>query len=100
MKFIIRNNARIANKYIRFAKWKIRALNKTFQQVLYSEIFIKSEGNRPQLYSATIKLGVAGPDIIISAKSDNLNQLWSVLSRKVKQQLRKQSDKKVQRRLR
>ena len=65
MNFIVRNQAQIANKYIRFAKWRIRKLNRKFNSMIYSEIFIKKEGRRPELYVATVKLGVPGPDIII-----------------------------------
>ncbi len=93
MVFTIRNNAKIANKYIRFAKWKLRKLNKKFNYFIYSDIFIKQEGTNPKLYYAVIKLGVSGPDIIISAKSENLNSLWSSLSAKLKTQLRKHKDK-------
>ena len=89
MKFIIRNQAQIANKYIRFAKWKIRKLNKKFSAIEYSEIYIKEEGNSPKMYLATVRLGVPGPDIILSDKSSNLNKLWSNLSHKMKRQLRK-----------
>lgn len=93
MQFIVRNQANIANKYIRFAKWKIRKLSRKFHRLDYSEIFVKKEGTSPEVYSAVVKLGVPGPDIIISASSDDPKQLWSELSRKIKRQLRKFSDK-------
>lgn len=95
MKFVIRNQANIANKYIRFAKWKIRSLNRKFDKLIYSDIFIKKEGTNPERYLATIRLGVPGPDIIISASADNPKKLWSVLSQKMKRQLSKLSDKKA-----
>lgn len=93
--FIVRNQAEIANKYIRFAKWKIRGLNRKFNKLIYSEIFIKKEGNNPEVYYATVKLGVNGPDIIVSASSENPKKLWSVLSQKMKRQLRKYADKQT-----
>lgn len=89
MKFIIRNNARIANKYIRFAKWKIRKLSRRFGDVIYSEIYVKRVATSPDVFSVTIKMGVPGPDLIVSAKSDNLRELWSILSAKMKRQIRK-----------
>ncbi len=94
MKFIVRNHAKVANKYIRFAKWKLRRLNEKFNSIIYSEIFIKKEGKNPELYLATLKLGVPGPDIIISASSTDLNGLWAEISAKTKRQLRKYSDKR------
>lgn len=89
MKFVIRNQAKISNKYLRFAKWKIRALSKKFKSLEYSEIFVKSEGNSPRVYSTTIRLGVPGHDIILKGQSEDLNQLWSMMSQKIKTQLRK-----------
>ncbi len=93
MKFIVRNNAKIANKYIRFAKWRIRKLDSQFKKLIYTEIFINKEGQTPTLYNATLVLGVPGPDIIISAKSEDLIQLWSQLLSKMKRQLSKLSSK-------
>ena len=93
MKFIIRNQAKIANKYIRFAKWKIRKLSGRFSELIYSEIYINRVSAVPAVYMATVKLGVPGPDIIVKAESKDLNKLWSVLSTKMKRQLRKQSSR-------
>jgi len=92
MKFVIRNQARISNKYLRFAKWKIRGLNKKFNALEYSEIFIKSEGKSPKIYSTTVRLGVPGPDIILKEQSDDLKILWSKMSQKIKTQLRKNKE--------
>lgn len=93
MKFIIRNQAKIANKYIRFAKWKIRKLSGRFSDLIYSEIYINKVSAMPAVYMATVKLGVPGPDIIVKAKSKDLNELWSTLSTKIKRQLRKKSSR-------
>ncbi len=89
MRFIIRNQARIANKYLRFAKWKIRSLDRKFGQLIYTEIYINKISSSPDTYESTIKLGVPGPDIVVSAKSTNLNELWAILSSKMKRQLSK-----------
>lgn len=94
MKFTVRNQAKIANKYVRFAKWKIRKLSSKFSTLIYSEIYIKQQSAEPAVYLATVKLGVPGPDIVISSQSDNLNELWSDLSAKMKRQLRKYNAKK------
>lgn len=93
MNFIIRNQAKIANKYLRFAKWKIRNLSRKYGELIYSEIYVKRISQQPQIYEVTVKMGVPGPDIIISARSGNLNELWSELSLKMKRQLRKYGDK-------
>jgi ribosome-associated translation inhibitor RaiA len=94
MKFIIQNQARISNKYLRFAKWKIRNLSKKFGELLYSEIYVKQVSASPSTYAVTVKMGIAGPDIVVSAQSSNLNMLWSELSQKMKRQLRKASSKR------
>ncbi len=94
MKFIIRNQANISKKYLRFAKWKIRKLSRKFGDIIYSEIYIKEVAKSPSTYAVTVKMGIPGPDIIVSAQSSNLNILWSELSQKIKRQLRKTSSKK------
>jgi ribosome-associated translation inhibitor RaiA len=94
MKFIIRNQAKISNKYLRFAKWKIRKLSSKYGKLIYSEIYVKQIAAKPAMYSATVKLGVPGPDLVISAKSKNLRELWSDLSHKMKRQLQKASSRK------
>lgn len=96
MNFIVRNQANISNKYIRFAKWKIRKLSRKFNDLVYSEIYIKQASVAPAVYVATVKLGVPGPDIVISAQSMELKELWADLSAKVKRQLRKQAAKRKQ----
>lgn len=94
MKFIIRNQANVSNKYIRFSKWKIRKLSRRFQDLIYTEIYIKREANSPEMYSTVVKMGIPGNDIVVSAKSENLKQLWADLSQKMKRQLRKTSNKR------
>lgn len=93
MNFLVRNRAHIANKYIRFAKWKIIRLSRRFQDVLYSEIYVSKIASSPEVYSVKIKLGVPGPDIIVSEQSHSLSELWSNISRKIKRQLRKHNAK-------
>lgn len=94
MKFVIRNQAGISKKYIRFAKWKIRKLSSKFSNLASSDVFIKQISSMPPVYATTVRLGVPGSDIIVSAESMNLNQLWSELSSKMKRQLRKNSAKR------
>lgn len=94
MIFTIRNQANIPNKYLRFAKWKIRKLSKKYGKVLYSDIFINKLSTSQNLIGVTVRMGVPGPDIIISSKSTDLNALWSDLSSKMKRQLRKHNAKK------
>lgn len=94
MKFIIRNQARIANKYLRYAKWKIGKLSRKFRKLIYSEIYVQQVSNRPAIYEVTVKMGVPGPDIIVSAQSSNLKELMSELSQKIKRQLRKEYNKR------
>lgn len=93
MKFTIRNHAKVANKYIRFAKWKIRKLSSKFSNVLYSEIYVKKISDRPEIYETVVKLGVPGYDIVVSEKSKDLKKLWSNLSKKLKRQMRKHNEK-------
>ena len=93
MKFVIRNQAGIPNKYIRFVKWKLMQILRKFNTGLYTEVYITDEGKNPTMYQATVIIGVSGPDIVLKERSHNLNELWSNMSLKVKRQLRKMSEK-------
>ena len=85
----IQNQAQIPNKYIRFAKWKIRQLDAKFNKLIYAEVFIQKEGTKKEVYMATVRLGVEGHDIIVSERSENLREMWAMMSTKIKRQLRK-----------
>lgn len=87
MEFIIRNQAAVPNKYLRFAKWKILKLSRKYQKLIYSEIYIKSTSSKPEQYEITIKMGVPGPDIVVSSKAGSLKSAWAELSAKIKRQL-------------
>lgn len=76
MNIIIRNKAELPNKYLRFIKWKMIKIQKKFQQLIYVEVFLKTEGNSPKEYSANIRLGVPGNDIIIQNKSNDLGEIF------------------------
>ncbi len=89
MKFIVRNQAAVPNKYIRFAKWKILKLSRKYHRLIYSEIYIKNISSSPERYEITVKMGVPGPDIVVSTKSRSLKSAWSELSTKIKRQLNK-----------
>ncbi len=94
MKIEVRNQAKIANKYIRFAKWKVRSICRKYNASMYSEIFIRKESTKPMVFSATVKLGVPGPDLIVTSQADNLNELWAEISDKLKSKLRKYTSRK------
>ncbi len=94
MKFMIRNQARLANKQLNFIREKVQSLSGKFTDVIYSEMYVKKVSHHPEVYAATVKMGVPGPDIVVSARSSSLRQLWASLSAKMKSQLRKYSCKK------
>ena len=93
MRIQVNNQANIPNKYIRFAKWKIRSLNRKFNSILYTEVFVKKTSETPEHYAATVRLGVPGPDIIITEDSGDLKSLMANVSEKMKRQLRKYKSK-------
>lgn len=95
MKFIIRNQAGISNKYLRFAKWKILKLSRKYHELLYSEIYIKNISTKPERYEIKVKLGIPGPDIVVSTKAENLKSAWAALSSKMKRQLSRQGKLKT-----
>ncbi len=95
MNLIVRNQAEIPNKYIRFIKWKIRTIDEKFNvNLLYAEVFVSKEGQNPTEYKSTIKLGIPGHDIILNNKSKNLKQLWSKSSKDIARYLKQNKLKK------
>ena len=76
MEILVRNNAGIPSKYIRLLKWRIRKTQEKFGSIIYTEVYISKEGNSKPLYSATIKIGVPGNDIILRHRSTDLKKLW------------------------
>ena len=93
MEIEIRNQANIPNKYLRFAKWKIRKIKRKFDQLLYTEIFISKEGSKVSEYKAVIRLGIPGNDIILTNQDVNLKQLWSQSMKDMERYLRKHKEK-------
>jgi len=94
MTFEVRNNANIANKYIRFAKWKIRKLCSRFGDVLYTELYISRSSSRNETYSVIVKMGIPGPDLVVKSEGTDLKLVWAKISSKLKRQLRKQKEKR------
>jgi ribosome-associated translation inhibitor RaiA len=79
MKIIIRNQANVPNKFIRFIKWKLFKLKRKFKQLIYAEVFVKAEGNTPTEYAVNIKLGIPGYDLFVKNKSENIGELMNML---------------------
>ena len=72
MQVLVKNTENIPRKYIKLIKWKMYNLAEKFKNLLYVEVFIKSEGTNPLEYQIKIRLGVSGHDIILTRKSQNL----------------------------
>ncbi|MBT8190886.1 MAG: hypothetical protein KJO29_10700 [Bacteroidia bacterium] len=93
MKIIIRNQASVANKYIRFAKWKIRQFNRKYNNILYAEVYFKNLSTKPRKYGLTVRLGLPGSDIVLTEKSGSLRKIWLKMSEKIKTSLRRRNDR-------
>ncbi len=93
MQIVIRNQAKISNKYIRFIKWKIRKIKDKFKHLLYLKVLISKEGQKPSRYKAVLKLGIKGHDIILTNYSENLTSLWSKSVNDVQRYLRKNKER-------
>ncbi|MEO1514831.1 MAG: hypothetical protein AAFV95_07455 [Bacteroidota bacterium] len=95
MKIIIRNNAQLPNKYLRFIKWKLYQLSEKFHQLLYVNVFLNTEGNSPKTYLINMRLGIPGNDIILSHKSEDLGQLFRKFTNAMYRALAKSKDQKL-----
>jgi len=80
MRIIIRNNAQLPKKYVRFIKWKLFKVQRKFNQLIYAEVFLNSEGQSNKKYGVTIRLGIQGNDIILQNKSEDLGEIFKKLS--------------------
>ena len=85
----VQNQANISNKYVRFAKWQAYKVKSKFDEMEYVEIFIKKNSSANPVYRLTLKIGVKGYDIVISAKNENLYSLFNDAYKTVIRQLRK-----------
>jgi len=74
MQIIVRNIAKVPNKYVKLLKWKMYNLAEKFKDLIYIEAFINSEGNKPIEYQLKLRLGIPGHDIIITKKSDDVEK--------------------------
>ncbi len=94
MKIIVRNHANVSKKYIRFIKWKLYSLKRKFDQILYAEVFVKSEGKIPKEYLVNVKLGVPGNDLFIKNKSENIGELMNAINKNAHVKLAQSKPKK------
>ncbi|MFK8006986.1 MAG: HPF/RaiA family ribosome-associated protein [Saprospiraceae bacterium] len=94
MRITIRNNTQLPNKVLRFIKWKLRSVERKFQDLIYVEVFLKSEGQSPQTFISTLKLGIKGHDIVLQNKSENLSELLQKTTQSVHRYLAKNKTKK------
>lgn len=95
MKIQINNQSGLANKYIRWIKWKTYRTKRKFDQLLYAEIYITQEGQNPSLHHSVIKLGVPGYDIILKNKAESPKELWKNSFNDVVRYLRKHKEKQA-----
>ena len=94
MRISIRNNAQLAKKYVRFIKWKLNKVAEKFHQLIYVEVFLKTEGQSPKTYIANVRLGVPGNDLIIQNKSESLGELLKNTSQAIHRYLAKHKSSK------
>lgn len=92
MRIDIRNNAQLKKKDLRFIKWKLYSLKEKFQDLIYTNVFINSEGQSPKIYIVNIRLGIPGHDIIIQNKSENLGELLQKTSQGIHRYLAKNKE--------
>lgn len=93
MKIQINNSTDIANKYIRWAKWKVFKTKRKFNRLIYVDVFLTTEGQSPVEYQSVIRLGIPGQDIILRHKSNRIEELWKSSFKDVTRYLRKDKEK-------
>ena len=76
MKIEINNKANIANKYIRFLKWRLFKSKEKFDNIRRAAVYIKSEGKSKKEYILTLKLKMGSEVIVLKRKSHELKKLF------------------------
>ena len=89
MQLAVQNSADIPNKHIRFIKWRLYEMNRTFSHLLYAHVFITSEGKKPKSFTVKLILGIPGNDIILKKTSENISHLCTRICKEAKNQLGK-----------
>jgi len=97
MEFLIRTNIDLSKRYIRFLKWKSYLLLQKFEQILYLNVYISSEGSNLPLYKVVLKIGVPGDDLILIQKDHNLATLFKKCAADMERYLRKNKEKNIDR---
>lgn len=97
MKVIIKNVAKVPNKYAKLFKWKMYNLAEKFKSLIYIEGFINSEGTSPVEYQLKLRLGIPGHDIIITNKSEKLPYCIHQIDKKAHIQLVNSKEKIIYR---
>ena len=96
MKINIQNKAKLSNKHLRFIKWRLNRSNRKYaNELIYADLFIDKECSTPTTYSAVIKLGIKGHDLLISKKATSIEELWKKCSPLVERRIRKWKQKKA-----
>lgn len=96
MKLIIHNHAKLPNKYIRYVRYKLRNLKSKFRHVIYTEVFIKREGDDDTgVYKTTFRIGVAGKDIVLNKEGRDLKFLWKQSFRSFKRNLSRSKERQI-----
>ena len=92
MKVIINNTCDVDLKHIRLIEEKINRLSQKFSRLLYTEVFIKSEGQSPEVYKVHVRLGVPGDDIIIKEQATSPSLIIKRIIERMHRYLNKQKE--------
>jgi len=98
MRISIRNSARLPKKYARFIRWKLNKIKEKFHQLIYVEVFLKTEGQSPKTYIANVRLGIPGNDLILQNKSESLGELFKNTNQAIHRYLAKNKSSKSNKR--
>ncbi len=93
MKLMISNRAEIANKHIRFAKWKFYSIYEKFDILDQIDLFLDKEGSSLITYKAVLKIKANGKEKISSKKDSDLNKLLKNILATATRNIRKMKSK-------
>ena len=93
MKIVSNVQVNIPNRHLRRIKYKLYKLKEKFDVLIYSQLYIKSEGSKRKNYHLKLILGVPGKDIIVSTKGESLELVIDKNLKNANRQLAKMNRK-------
>lgn len=87
MKVVVKNNANVPGKYVRYIKWRLSRLKSKFNEITNAEVFFKKIGNSTQLYNIHININAKNNQYFVSKADLDLDKIIKLIPKKLQYSL-------------